>query len=199
VSAECLATINDPSRTVLGAAQLQAFTNAVKRSKARWKIVINEVPIQQFYALPFDRWEGYEPERDAVLQTLADAGNAVVLTTDTHATMFNDARFQTFESGGAKDSGVPELITGPVATKTFQVEIDEALQQEGIANALRSAFFKPAPPDGVGMDCVVLNTYSYTQVKVTRKALTLTPKDLNGKALKEPDGAGCGPFKLAAK
>ncbi|MEA2449693.1 MAG: alkaline phosphatase [Thermoleophilaceae bacterium] len=198
VSAQCLATINDPSRTVLGAAQLQRFTNAVKASKAKWKIIVNEYPIQQFYALPYDRWDGYEPERQKVLQTLSSVKNAVVLTTDTHANLFHDAHFHTLEAGGVQESGVPEMVTGPAATKTFRVEINEAVGRPDAGDLVRG-IFKAPPPNGVGMDCAVIGTYSYTQVKVTPTQLTLSPKDLNGKPLKESEGNACGPFKLAAK
>jgi hypothetical protein len=62
-------------------------------------------------------------------------------------------------------------------------------------------FFKPPPPDGVGMTCAAPNVFSYTQVTVTSKALTLTPKDLNGQPVREKGspGAVCGPFRIAAK
>ena len=45
--------------------QYAAFTRAIARSTATWKVVVNEVPIQQYYALPYDRWEGYAAERAA--------------------------------------------------------------------------------------------------------------------------------------
>ena len=61
---------------------------------------MNEVPIQQFYALPYDRWEGYAAERTKLLTFLKEnVKNAVFLTTDVHANMVNDARLQTLEPG----------------------------------------------------------------------------------------------------
>jgi hypothetical protein len=65
-------------------------------------------------------------------------------------------------------------------------------------------FFKPPPPDGVGMTCAAPNVFSYTQVKVTSKALTLTPKDLTGQPVREKGsnnqpGPVCGPFTIPAK
>jgi phosphodiesterase/alkaline phosphatase D-like protein len=48
----CLTRINDASRTMLGARQYQAFTAAIARSTAAFKVIVNEVSIQQFYALP---------------------------------------------------------------------------------------------------------------------------------------------------
>ena len=65
VPAACLAAIDDPSRTMLGARQFAAFTKAVAASTATWKVVVNEVPMQQYYTVPYDRWEGYAAERDA--------------------------------------------------------------------------------------------------------------------------------------
>ena len=34
---------------------------------------MNETPIQQFYALPYDRWEGYAYERVKLLNALQSA------------------------------------------------------------------------------------------------------------------------------
>jgi hypothetical protein len=54
------------------------------------------------------------------------------------------------------------------------------------------------------MVCASTDVYSYTQVKVTSTAVTLTPKDLNGKLVHEKGsgdqpGPPCGPFTIAAK
>ena len=100
VSQECLDAINDPDRTFLGAKQLKAFFHDVEHSSARFKVIVNELPIQQYYALPYDRWEGYEHERQVVLRELQDVPNVVFITTDVHATLVNDARLQTLEPGG---------------------------------------------------------------------------------------------------
>ncbi len=54
---------------MLGSKQLQKFKQAIKTSNATFKVIFNEVPIQQYYALPYDRWEGYEAERQALLPT----------------------------------------------------------------------------------------------------------------------------------
>jgi hypothetical protein len=51
------------------------------------------------------------------------------------------------------------------------------------------------------MPCAATDVFSYTEVKVTSKAVTLTPKDLNGKPVTEK-GSGnprCGPFTIPAK
>jgi hypothetical protein len=51
----------------------------------------------------------------------------------------------------------------------------------------------------VGMQCAVIDKFSYGQVKVTSKTLTITPKGDDGKPLKEPEGNSCGPVVLTAK
>jgi alkaline phosphatase D len=199
VSPACIAKINDPNRSLLGKGQLARFQADIKKSSAKWKIIVNEVPIQQFYALPYDRWEGYSAERTAVLTTLSGLKNVVFLTTDTHANMYNDARFQTLEQGGPKDSGVTEMVTGPVGTRTFDEEIDEATGRQGNGALATNLFFKPPPPNGVGMKCYQTDAFSYTQVQVSGQKLVLRPKDQAGKALKNPDNTACGPFTLTAK
>ena len=125
VSPACTARINDPNRTFLGKRQLAAFKKAVKRSTARFKVVMNEMPIQQYYILPYDRWEGFAAERADLLRYLQhNVKNVIFLTTDVHATLINDARFKTLESGGPENSGITDMTVGPVATANFGKEID---------------------------------------------------------------------------
>src|SRR3954454_19941523 len=203
VAQSCLDAIRNPRQSMLGCAQYTRFTNAVKASTAKFKIIMNETPIQQFYALPYDRWEGYEAERQKLLTFLkTNVKNVVFLTTDTHANLYNDARFSTFpEEGGTVDSGIHEMVTGPVATMTFTKEINGAAGRDDAGDLVTSAFFKPPPPNGVGMECASTDVFSYTEVKVKSKALTITPKALNGKLVHEK-GSGarpCGPFTIPAK
>ena len=129
---------------MLGARQYAAFTNAIKASTATWKVVVNEVPIQQYYALPYDRWEGYAAERERLLRFLqANVKNVVFLTTDTHANLINEVRFRTL-GAAPESSGMWEVVTGPVATNTFAKEIDRFLGQPGSGTAIGALFFKPA-------------------------------------------------------
>ena len=196
----CLDRINDPTRTFLGHAQLRRFERDIRRSHATFKVVMNEVPIQQYYALPYDAWEGYAAERMKLLRFLKKrVRNVVFLTTDTHANMVNEVRLQTLEPGGRKDTGILEAVTGPVATKTFAREIDEATGTPGSGNAVARLFFKPPPPAGVGMRCVALDVYSYAEVEVTSRRLTIAPKDLSGRLVREQNGNPCGPFTVRAK
>jgi alkaline phosphatase D len=195
VSKACLAALDDPSRTMLGARQYAAFTKAITASTATWKAVVNEVPIQQFYALPYDRWEGYAAERERLLRFLqAKVKNVVFLATDTHGNLVNEVRYRTF--GEPESSGIWEVVTGPVATNTFAKEIDGYLGQKGAGTAIGALFFKPAPPNGLGMRCAALDTYSYSEVTVTGKRLTVAMKDAKGKPVREATGVSCAPLVL---
>ena len=194
----CLAALNDPARTMLGARQYTAFTKAIRASKATWKVIVNEVPIQQYYALPYDRWEGYAAERERLIRFLqANVRNVVFLTTDTHGNLVNEVRYKTL-GGPPEGSGIWEVVTGPVATNTFAKEIDGFLGTPGAGTAIGSLFFKPPPPNGMGMRCAALDTYSYSQVNVTAKTLTVAMKDARGNAVREATGVACAPLVLRA-
>jgi phosphodiesterase/alkaline phosphatase D-like protein len=204
VAPACTAEISSPSRTMLGAAQEAAFFKAIKASKAKFKVIMNEVPIQQFYALPYDRWEGYAAERDKVLHFLqANVKNSIFLTTDDHGNLVNDARYKTFPSeGGPLNSGIEDVTTGPVATMTFQREIDQATGGTGNAALVNQLFFTPQPAQGgVGMQCSALNVFSYGEVTVTSRKLTVALKDLNGAPVRQDLGAkpACPKITLTAK
>jgi alkaline phosphatase D len=199
VPAGCVEAINDGSRTMLGERQYTAFTRAIDRSNATWKVVVNEVPIQQYYALPYDRWEGYAAERERLLRFLqANAKNVVFLTTDTHANLINEVRYRTL-GGAPESSGMWEVVTGPVATNTFAKEIDSFLGTPGAGTAIGALFFKPQPPNGMGMRCAALDVYSYAQVTVTAKTLTVAPRDVNGRPVREATDRACAPLVLTAR
>ncbi|HXG75427.1 MAG TPA: alkaline phosphatase D family protein [Gaiellaceae bacterium] len=198
-SAACLAAVSDPARTLLGAAQYAVFTRAVAGSTATWKVIVNEVPIQQYYALPYDRWEGYAVERERLLRFLqARVRNVVFLTTDTHANLVNEVRYRTV-GGPLEGTGIWEVVTGPVATNTFAKEIDRFLGTPGAGTAIGSLFFKPPPPQGLGMRCAALDVYSYAQVTVTARTLTVALRDARGRPVREATGEPCAPLVLRAR
>ena len=195
----CVAAINDPARTMLGARQYAAFTQAIRASKATWKVVVNEVPIQQYYALPYDRWEGYESERQRLLSFLqANVENVVFLSTDTHANLINEVRYRTL-GAAPESSGMWEVVTGPVATNSFAKEVDALLGSKGAGTAIGALFFKPAPPRGMGMRCAALDVYSYAQVTVTARTLTIASRDAQGRPVREATGVPCAPLVLTAR
>jgi phosphodiesterase/alkaline phosphatase D-like protein len=184
---------------MLGARQFAAFTKAIKVSTATFKVIVNEVPIQQFYALPYDRWEGYEAERQRLLHVLqANVKNVVFLTTDTHANLVNEARYQTL-GGTPESSGIWEAVTGPVATNSFAKEIDGFLGSPGAGTFIGSLFFKPPPPQGMGMRCVALDVLSYAEVTVTSQTLTVSLRDAHGRPVREITGIPCAPLVVTAQ
>jgi alkaline phosphatase D len=200
VAPACLAAIQDPGRTMLGARQYAAFTRAIRASTATWKVIVNEVPIQQYYALPYDRWEGYAAERERLLRFLqANVKNVLFLTTDTHANFVNEVRLSTLGPSGPVGTGIWEVVTGPVATNTQNDEVDATLGRPGMGSALVNLFYKPQPPRGVGMACASADVYSYAEVRVAAATITVTPKDSQGRIVREETGGACGPFTFTAR
>jgi phosphodiesterase/alkaline phosphatase D-like protein len=200
VAPACLAAIGDAGRTMLGARQYAAFTRAIRASTATWKVIVNEVPIQQYYALPYDRWEGYAAERERLLRFLqANVKNVLFLTTDTHANFVNEVRLSTLGPSGPVGTGIWEVVTGPVATNTQNDEVDATLGRPGMGSALVNLFYKPQPPRGVGMACASADVYSYAEVRVAAATITVTPKDSQGRIVREETGGACGPFTFTAR
>ena len=118
----CLVAIQDPARTLLGPVQSAQLRDDLLASTAKWKLVVSEEPIQQLHVLPYDRWEGYGGERNGLLAFIQS--NAITgvkfLTTDTHATILNQVAIDNF---AAPAPIVDELVTGPIATFTFEQEV----------------------------------------------------------------------------
>ena len=204
VSQQCLDTINSPSRTMLGAAQRKKFLAAIQKSKATFKVIMNEVPIQELYAFPYDQWEGYAAERKAVMDIVRKVPGAVFLTTDHHANLVNDVVFNSLYQYSRDDTGVLDIATGPVATMSFKREINGQVGQDpgtgSAAGLIVNAFFKPPPPGGLGMGCTAIDTFSYGEVSVTSNALTVNLKDLNGQPVKDDQtGQPCAPITVPAK
>ena len=92
-----------------------------------------------------------------------------------------------------------EIVTGPVATRTFAQEIDNTLRTTGAGILISGLFFKPAPPRGVGMRCVAPDVYSYAEVSVTTTSLTVTPKDSTGRIVNDITGQPCTAVVIEAR
>ena len=199
--------INDPSRTMLGSSQLKTFKKAIRNSNATFKVIFNEVPIQQYYALPYDRWEGYAYERGKLLKELQERGveNVVFFTTDTHAAFANVVRERTFDddvasvNAGAVASDTPyqDYVIGPVATAQFWPEIDSVTGGDGDGELLSQAFFKPDPPNGVGMFCSQGDQNSYAEITAAKRKLKIAYKTETGETVTDVDDTPCGPYVLS--
>jgi alkaline phosphatase D len=207
VSQACKNTINDPNRTMLGDDQHHRFVNAVADSRARWKIVVNETPMQQFYGLPYDRWEGYASERLQLLNNLEQlgVGNVVFITTDTHGAFANIVRKRSLANdvapanapAGPTDTAYQDFIIGPVGTNPFWDEIDGITGNPGTGQLLSTAFFKPNPPNGVGMLCAQGDVFSYGEVAVRKDRVEIAYKDQAGQTVLDVNGDPCGPYTIS--
>ena len=87
----------DPARQILGVEQEQWLIRQLQDSRARWRVIGNQVyfsPLKILGApralgggglyLSNDKWDGYAPARDRVLAAIAEAGNVVIMTGDAH-------------------------------------------------------------------------------------------------------------------
>ncbi len=178
----CLAALNDPNRTLLGLPQKFWLLQGLRRSTATWKFVVSEVPIQEFFADPYDRWEGYAAERAEILSAIRAAGikNVVWLSTDRHAVMINDIRLATY-TPPFETTGMKEVVVGPIATETFGAAVAR-VAGPSVVPAL-AAFLQAPLPQGLGLSCVVLDRFTYAMVEVNSAArtVTITAKDASGR------------------
>jgi alkaline phosphatase D len=190
----CLNALFDPSRTMLGNVQKALFKAALLHSRAKFKFVINEVPIQQLYAQPYDRWEGYGAERNEILNFIRSnrVENVVFLTTDTHANLINRVFVDRFTD---PEPIAQEFITGPVAEFTFEEGIRQFATTLGVNPDTLVQGFNTLL-DLVGVDCRDLGgvrsltsppQFTYGLVKVEDGTATITLKDQEGNILDDQD------------
>ncbi len=170
----CLDALRDPSRTLLGGFQKLVLKSALLYSQAKFKFVINEVPIQQLYALPYDRWEGYAAERDEILRFLRDNSirNVIFLTADSHA---NFAGPVVLDRLANPLPIADEFVAGPIATNTLGREIQDQfpISLEDYRRLLEL----------IGVECVDLDAYGYGLVEVQAGAATVSLKNDRGEVL----------------
>ena len=123
---------------------------------------MNELPIQQFYVDPYDRWEGFAAERTRLIEFLRDnVKNVVFLTADVHANLVNDVRLQTLEAGGPVNSGILEVTSGPSGTDSFKDDINDDTGNPQVADLANAFFLRQPPPTGPGIQCSNLDVFSY--------------------------------------
>ena len=182
--AGCLAAINNPSRTMLGPVQKAKFKNDLINSTAKHKLVISELAIQQFHALPYDRWEGYGAERTELLEFVENNGidNVAFLTTDNHGTLQNEVSVDNFSD---PTPILNETITGPIATNTFQNEVIQVAGPLGLF-----VFNLVLNLDNI--NCRHLDKYSYALVDVNATAgtATVSSRDSNGAVIQDQNVPG---------
>ena len=193
VSASCLATLADPSRSFIGAKQLAMLVHDLKASKATFKVIVNELPLMELYLNPYDTWQGYAGERAKFLSAVRKVRNIVVLTTDQHATFVRKVDTDTL--GKPKHSGITEVVTGPVGTATYGDEIDQAVGQAGAYKQINSLFLKGS----LGLTCSNLNQDSFGRVDVSAKRLVIHLLTDKGKPVRDSEtGPACKPVSVRA-
>ena len=179
----CLAAINDPNRTMLGPVQKAQLKSDLLNSTATHKIIISELAWQQWWALPYDRWEGYGAERSEMLNFIRNNGidNVAFLTTDNHGTLQNQVSIDRFSDNQPIAN---ETITGPIATNTFQNEVIAVAGQLGL-------FVFNQTLNLAQIDCRHLDRYSYGKVDVSTAAgtATVSSRDANGAVINDQNVA----------
>ena len=114
------------SRQILGTDQEAWLFEELRTSKAKWKIVCQQVlmsPLPQY--LNTDQWDGYPKARERFYDAIEKNAvtNVVVLTGDIHASFANDLARRPTEPGGydgdtGRGSLAVELVTPAVTSQT---------------------------------------------------------------------------------
>ena len=129
---DCVAAeLADPARTLLGGDQLAALQQALLDSTATFKIIVNNTPLASLLVTPYDRWEGYLAERQALLDFVAASfppDEVLVLTTDFHTNL------------AIERDELTEVIVGPIGQTTFAGTVRGILAGLGLPPALEPVF-----------------------------------------------------------
>lgn len=159
----CLEELASSNKTVLGAEQKAWLFDGLRDSDATFRFVVTGEPIQQFFAQPYDRWEGFEAERREVLEFIRDEDirNVIFLTTDLHGNLINEVSPDYL--AGEPPVAV-EVVTGPIGTNTFAAGIAELGGPE-LVDA-----FKGFASSLAGTRCLEIDVYSYALLEVNAEA-----------------------------
>jgi len=117
--------VNDPNRSLLGAAQFNWLKNELSNSQAKWNVLGQQVMIAPLRAfgnpVNADQWDGYNYERSQLLNHVINTNieNLVVLTGDIHSSWANDIPMNNYDPGtGANSAGV-EFVATSVTSPGF--------------------------------------------------------------------------------
>jgi alkaline phosphatase D len=123
----CTATLLHTPQTMLGPTQLDWLLEGLSDSQARFKFIINNVPMATLGILPYDRWDGYDHERKQILQHIdrQDIRNVIILTTDLHMNLWTPdvthyLRLHRPDYLLSPTVRLPEAIMGPIAMTTAE-------------------------------------------------------------------------------
>ena len=136
-----LAGADDPAATMLGAEQEAWLSNGLRRSRARWNCLAQQVMLAQNDRLAgpaqvfdFDNWDGYRVARQRLLAELTGVANPVVLSGDRHRTWVSDLKEDfddpgsttvgaeltgtSLSSGGDEDPDLFHAVFGPIMAES---------------------------------------------------------------------------------
>jgi alkaline phosphatase D len=133
-------TTDDPSRTLLGAEQKQWLKGALRASRARWKVIANQVMICSLDAPPHnplntDSWDGYGAERQELVDFIASEAidDITFVTGDIHTFFAGDVTRTGRQSVRGEDATDP--INGPPRATEF---VGGAITSPGIVDRAAS-------------------------------------------------------------
>jgi 3-phytase/alkaline phosphatase D len=142
----------DPSRTMLGAAQiedLKADLAVAQGAGITWKFVMVPEPIQNLSPLAAqDRFEGYAAERTEILKFIDDnrITNVVFVAADVHGTVVNNLTYQEQAFGPQIATSAFEITTGSVAYDAPYAQTVAGLAVDvGLLTPAQKAFFDSLP------------------------------------------------------
>jgi phosphodiesterase/alkaline phosphatase D-like protein len=164
---DCVAEINDPGRTYLGATQLQWLKDGLQNSTATFKFVMNGPLLSALLFQPYDRWEGYDAERQDLLDHVTNQGidNVIFLSTDIHAAIINDA---------VSGTTIRELVAGAIGMDPIFRELPPAV--EAVVSSLPGLF-----PSISYFD---IDRFTVATATVTSTQATFEYRDGSGQLLK---------------
>lgn len=165
------ATINDPGRSMLGAAQQSWLFEQLSQSSAsgtRWRFIGQQVMFGQLQAfgkpLNIDQWDGYAANRQRVLDYLNDNAidNTVILAGDIHSSWAMDTTSNpydpsTYDALTGTGSQAVEFVTPPVSSPGIEDPV-KAVQM--------AAFVRSQNPH---MKFVELNKRGYVLLDITHE------------------------------
>lgn len=142
----------DPTRTLLGAAQLadlQADLLAAQAAGITWKFIAVPEPMQNFGVVgASDRFEGYAAERTALLSFIDEHNitNVVFIAADIHGTVVNDIFYRAAPGGDDVPLASFEITTGSVAFDApFGPTVVELGRQLGVVTEQQAGLFQVLP------------------------------------------------------
>jgi alkaline phosphatase D len=93
------ADAEDPSLTMLGAGQKEWLLDGLHKSPTRWNLIASQImmaetdlQIGEGKLWYYDAWDGYQAERNALLDEFESIRNPVVFSGDRHLTMISDLK-----------------------------------------------------------------------------------------------------------